>query len=241
MIRPHHTHNTSRSNLGFRVLYLSCSFIAGICVLALVLPRNHQVVALSYVKYFLPKEIRSKTTSLESDDGVVPWGYSRDDGPEHWGELSIAYKKCQTGAAQSPIDVKSTESKGQLMNLPTLRWNGFENASANGPTSCIKGDLGKHGYRIQFLERAPTITSVDFTQYLNIIPISKVKRTTYSLDRVLFKTPSENLINGKRRVASPHPNRPCGLPRVILTARALGRRGIRGLRVHERGRYSRRL
>jgi carbonic anhydrase len=199
MIRPSNAQTSVRTSSGFRVLCLSCSIVAGICVLALILPRNHDAFALSYVKYFFPKQSHSKTLSLNSDD-AVPWGYSQDDGPEHWGDLSIAYRKCKTGAGQSPIDVKSTESKGQLLTLPTLRWNGFENISSKGPTSFIKGDLGKHGYRIQFVERAPTITTVDFTQYLNILPIPKVKRTTYTLDRILFKTPSENLINGKRRV-----------------------------------------
>jgi hypothetical protein len=198
MIRPINTQSSSRSSSGFRLLYLSGSIVAGICVLALVLPREHDHFSLS-VKYFFPKQSHLKAASLKSD-AVVPWGYSQDNGPEHWGDLSLTYRKCQTGAAQSPIDVKSADIKSQLLTLPRLRWNGFENSSSVGQESFIKGDLGSHGYRIQFVERAPTITTVDFTQYLNIIPISKAKSTTYSLDRVLFKTPSEHLINGKRRV-----------------------------------------
>ena len=80
------------------MLCVSCSVVAGICVLALILPRNHDVFELSYVKYFLPSGNHLKTSLLKSDE-VVPWGYSQDDGPEHWGDLSITYRKCKTGAS----------------------------------------------------------------------------------------------------------------------------------------------
>ena len=34
------------------------------------------------------------------------WSYGGEDGPDHWGELSAAYRMCSEGRNQSPIDIK---------------------------------------------------------------------------------------------------------------------------------------
>lgn len=36
------------------------------------------------------------------------WGYEGEGSPEHWGELDEAYKTCQSGMNQSPINIDST-------------------------------------------------------------------------------------------------------------------------------------
>lgn len=36
------------------------------------------------------------------------WSYEGEGSPEHWGELDEAYKTCQNGMYQSPINIEST-------------------------------------------------------------------------------------------------------------------------------------
>lgn len=38
------------------------------------------------------------------------WSYEGHEGPKHWGELASAYKLCQTGKEQSPINLEVTEN-----------------------------------------------------------------------------------------------------------------------------------
>ena len=37
--------------------------------------------------------------------GAVHWGYSGDEGPAHWGDLSADWAACKDGRMQSPIDI----------------------------------------------------------------------------------------------------------------------------------------
>lgn len=36
------------------------------------------------------------------------WSYEGEGSPEHWGELDDAYKTCQSGMNQSPVNIDST-------------------------------------------------------------------------------------------------------------------------------------
>lgn len=44
------------------------------------------------------------------------WSYSGEGGPEHWGSLDSKFAACETGQAQSPIDIK-TATKAELPAL----------------------------------------------------------------------------------------------------------------------------
>jgi len=48
------------------------------------------------------------------DGGSEPhWGYTGEDGPEHWGELDPVFAACKNGREQSPIDIEySRRSRG---------------------------------------------------------------------------------------------------------------------------------
>lgn len=39
---------------------------------------------------------------------AIPWGYTGEGAPEHWGELSADNRLCATGTRQSPIDIRDT-------------------------------------------------------------------------------------------------------------------------------------
>ena len=45
------------------------------------------------------------------------WGYKGHNGPTHWGALDPAYKLCDTGRRQSPIDIVSPEINPLLKPL----------------------------------------------------------------------------------------------------------------------------
>ena len=49
----------------------------------------------------------------------TPWEYSGARGPDHWSALDPTYALCNTGRAQSPIDIRATT----IAALPALRFD----------------------------------------------------------------------------------------------------------------------
>ena len=45
--------------------------------------------------------------SAEHGSGPPHWSYEGEEGPEQWGELSPAFRVCDLGVQQSPIDLTS--------------------------------------------------------------------------------------------------------------------------------------
>ena len=101
-----------------------------------------------------------------------PWSYTgKTTGPAKWGDLDKAFAACNSGQAQSPIDIPdATTRKG---DFPTLLVN-------YRPTPARIVD---NGYTIQ----------------VNVDPGSAftVADTTYQLQSFHFHRPSEEKINGK--------------------------------------------
>jgi carbonic anhydrase len=54
-----------------------------------------------------------------ADDGTCPgkWGYGETNGPARWGQMEEAWKTCDGGVQQSPVDLKPS---GQSVTLPAL-------------------------------------------------------------------------------------------------------------------------
>jgi len=49
------------------------------------------------------------------------WSYSGHDGPSHWGQLDSAYRVCETGKGQSPINIETKDVSPA--DLPPLVFN----------------------------------------------------------------------------------------------------------------------
>lgn len=103
----------------------------------------------------------------------VPWDYEGARGASHWGDLDPAYKLCNIGTEQSPIDIRTTSQS----DLPAIR---FEYKS--GPLK----HLINNGHTIRVNYYAPG--SGDFLL---------VGNTRYQLTQFHFHRPSEEYIHGK--------------------------------------------
>lgn len=102
--------------------------------------------------------------------GAHHWGYSGEQGPEHWGSMDPKYAVCQTGEAQSPIDIQ----KAEKADLPPLQFDYH-------PTPLNIVDNG-HTIMVTY---APGSTL-------------KVGDKSYELKQFHFHHPSEERIHGKQ-------------------------------------------
>jgi carbonic anhydrase len=123
---------------------------------------------------------------------TVDWGYNALNGPNMWANLTDLYRKCSSGNLQSPIDIRSSDVYAKLNRFPPLRWD-LSNASG-GAVESYDGRT----FVIAFANGPPRITTLDFSRYLDIVPLDAVARTTYTLQRIVLHTPSENLLEGVR-------------------------------------------
>lgn len=71
------------------------------------------------------------------------WGYSGDEGPPYWGELSPEYALCADGSAQSPIDVSSAVAT-DLVDIEFHYGETANNIFNNGHTIQVDVDPGSH-------------------------------------------------------------------------------------------------
>lgn len=97
------------------------------------------------------------------------WGYSGQNGPEHWGELSPEFTTCSTGQNQSPINLAGlVEADLEPLEI---------NYQVGGKDSLNNG----HTVQVNFASGSKI--SVDGHEF--------------ELKQYHFHTPSENQINGK--------------------------------------------
>lgn len=106
------------------------------------------------------------------------WSYEGEGAPEYWGELDEAYRTCQSGMNQSPIDIEST-AKAHLSPLQTHY--------SEGPIT-----LTNNGHTIQASEKAETRDSIT------------LDNQTWTLQQFHFHAPSENTIHGKKFAMEMH-------------------------------------
>jgi carbonic anhydrase len=104
------------------------------------------------------------------------WGYTGNEGPDHWGALDKASAACSAGAEQSPIDIKSAISA----QLPAVS--------------------------ITYANSAGTIINNGHTIQVNLPAGSKLHLgdQVYDLLQFHFHAPSEHLVNGKHFPAEVH-------------------------------------
>ena len=101
--------------------------------------------------------------------GHAHWGYTGNEGPEHWGALDPAYEMCAKGRNQAPIDLKGfIEAELEPMAYNDGgKWNNIVNNGHSIQINCDKGST-------------ITLDGMEFT-----------------LLQFHFHTPSENTIEGK--------------------------------------------
>jgi carbonic anhydrase len=98
------------------------------------------------------------------------WSYEGEAGPARWGELSPAFRSCELGLEQSPIDL------------------------ANGVTAELGGpDIAYRTMQLRVINNGHTIQ-------VNADPGSScmIGGTRYELQQFHFHHPSEHLLSGKR-------------------------------------------
>lgn len=96
------------------------------------------------------------------------WGYSGQQGPEHWGQLSSEFATCSTGKNQSPIDLAGM-IEGDLAELVL-------NYTAGG------GEVVNNGHTVE----------VTYAAGSSVI----VGNRSFDLAQFHFHSPSENTIEG---------------------------------------------
>jgi len=106
------------------------------------------------------------------------WSYQGEGAPEHWGELDDAYKTCQSGMNQSPVNIDST-AKAHLSPLQTHY--------TDGPVT-----LTNNGHTIQATEKAGTRDTIT------------LDKQAWTLQQFHFHAPSENTIHGKKYAMEMH-------------------------------------
>lgn len=128
------------------------------------------------------------------DTFVSDWGYSPNNGPNMWASLSGLNRVCSRGVLQSPIDIRTADISSKIKGLPPLSWN-----FTDVPGTATENFDGRAFY-FTFSGSPPQITTLDFSKYLDAVPLSAVATTTYSLIKVVLHTPSENLLEGSQYV-----------------------------------------
>ena len=72
--------------------------------------------------------------------GFADWGYRGSIGASHWGTLADAYKLCEDGRKQSPIDIEKVKTSSKLLPLKFVYQDTEISMHNNGHT--IQGNYG---------------------------------------------------------------------------------------------------
>ncbi|ELJ5853004.1 TPA: carbonic anhydrase family protein [Enterobacter kobei] len=106
------------------------------------------------------------------------WSYEGEGSPEHWGELDEAYKTCQNGMNQSPINIESTAN---------AHFSPLKTHYSDGPMT-----LTNNGHTIQASEKADTRDTIT------------LDNQAWTLQQFHFHAPSENTVHGKKYAMEMH-------------------------------------
>ncbi len=139
----------------------------------------------------------SPTTNEEQSNDEVHWGYSGENGPDNWGDLSPEFATCSTGEEQSPIDINEAISPGCCCPACQNAGNVPELTSATSPEAALaigynpaSGEVINTGHSIQFNPEE------EHTLRLNGVD--------YELLQFHFHTPSEHTIEGEPAAGEVH-------------------------------------
>jgi len=124
-----------------------------------------------------PPEPKSPAPPPVASTSHAHWSYSGDESPQRWSKLDPSYAVCETGAAQSPLDLPQSPSR-------------HEPAPARPQWDPVPLQLKNNGHTIQVDDAASSSLVVD--------------GTTYRLQQFHFHSPSEHTIAGHSYAAEMH-------------------------------------
>ncbi len=78
----------------------------------------------------------------DGGDHTAHWGYSGEEGPSHWGDLSTDWATCKTGTEQSPIDIPAGTHAGMADGLSMAYDESAVTILNNGHTVQVNYDAG---------------------------------------------------------------------------------------------------
>lgn len=111
--------------------------------------------------------------ALSSDIGAPHWTYRGESGPDHWAGLNPAFATCNSGQAQSPIDLESRDAK--------------------------PGKAGE--FNIDYEKGAVALVNNGHTVQANVSDDKDTVNfngDTYRLEQFHFHSPSEHMTDGNR-------------------------------------------
>ena len=121
----------------------------------------------------------------ETESHEVHWGYSGEEGPEHWADLSPDFTPCRDGLEQSPIDLTGAvpiEDAGIERRLSTEVLTFEQRARVM--------DLVDNGHTIQVINDVPMALDMGDVHY--------------ELVQIHFHAPSEHTIDGQHSPLEVH-------------------------------------
>lgn len=121
----------------------------------------------------------------ETQHAAVHWGYTGDEAPEHWAELSPEFSACGEGRRQSPIDLTGAVS---------------------GQGDRVAREFGKTFLSIEARERVLDVVDNGHTIQIgsNAEMSLRVGDKAYELVQYHFHAPSEHTIDGKHSPLEAH-------------------------------------
>lgn len=103
--------------------------------------------------------------------GQAHWGYTGEEGPDHWGDLDPAWEECASGMSQSPIDL-ATPTRAPMKTLKFFYEASELNIVNNGHTIQVNYQPGSYitvGGKVydllQFHFHSPSEHTVDGQPY----------------------------------------------------------------------------
>jgi carbonic anhydrase len=118
-----------------------------------------------------------KSLGAPATPSPAHWSYAGEESPQRWGSLDPSYTLCDTGAAQSPLDLPEAPSR-RTPAPARPRWDPVPLQAKN------------NGHTIQVDDTAPSALVID--------------GTTYRLQQFHFHSPSEHSIGGHTYAAEMH-------------------------------------
>jgi carbonic anhydrase len=140
-------------------------------------------------------------TSLARAQEFTPWSYQGSNGPAHWAELDMAYKKCKFGLQQSPVNIETAKVEKAALKptvfaykrVPVEVVNEGHSIQVNVPAGSKVTIDGEKYELFEFHFHTPSEEQIDGKPYPLVVHlVHKDKYENLTFIAVLFKEGKEN-------------------------------------------------